>query len=126
MKRWFCFVLATAFLAGGVLSITIAQCGDVVTINNKYTKRLKAPVTFGHKKHADAIKCTECHHTWKKEEQKEPKKCGECHKEAAEGKKLGTKLAHHNQCMGCHKNLKSQGKKTGPTVKCSDCHPSKK
>lgn len=124
MKRWIYFMIAVAFLAGGILSIAIAQ-PDKVTIDNKYPKDLKSPVTFSHKGHADQIACTECHHTWKKEESKTPQKCAECHKADDMGEK-GAKKAYHKQCWtGCHKDLEAQGKPTGPTKKCSECHPSK-
>lgn len=66
MMRWGYLILSAAFLAGVLLSIAIAQ-SDVVTIENKYGKRLKSPVTLSHKKHADTITCTQCHHEWKKE-----------------------------------------------------------
>lgn len=127
MKRWFYLVVAASFLAGGLLSIALAQ-SDMVKIENKYPKRLKNPVTLDHKKHAVAneIACTECHHTWKKPEMKTPQKCAECHKAEDKGEK-GLKRAYHKQCMGCHKELKKQGKTAfGPTTKCSGCHPRKK
>lgn len=125
MKKWLYLLVAASFLAGGLLSIAVADSKDVMTIENKYPKRLKNPVAFPHKKHADAITCTECHHTWKKEERKTPQKCAECHKAEDKGEK-GLKRSHHKNCMGCHKELKKQAKKTGPTTKCSGCHPSKK
>ncbi|RLB07807.1 MAG: cytochrome C [Deltaproteobacteria bacterium] len=127
MKRWVYMVVAVVFLAGGLLSIALAG-PEMVKIENKYTKRLKKPVTFTHKKHAVTYKiaCTECHHEWKKQERKQPQKCAACHKEKKEGKKLGLKRAYHKNCQGCHKALKAQGKKTGPTTKCSGCHPRKK
>ena len=124
MNRWICLIVAAAFLAGGLISITSAQPDDVIKIENKYAKRLKTPVSFLHKKHADAITCTECHHKWKKEEKKTPQKCAECHKAEDKGK-LGLKRSYHTNCMGCHKAAKAQGKKAGPTTKCNDCHPKK-
>lgn len=126
MKRWFHLAVVAAFLAGGLLSIAIAQ-SDMIKIENKYPKRLKNPVTLDHKKHAvtNKIACTECHHTWKKEERKIPQKCAECHKAEDKGEK-GLKRAYHKNCQGCHKELKKQAKSTGPTTKCSGCHPSNK
>ena len=124
MKRWFILMIAVVFVAGGVLSIAIAQA-DKVTIDNTYPKKLKNPVTLPHKAHADKIAlCTECHHTWKKEASKTPQKCAECHKADDKGEK-GLKRSYHKLCMDCHKGLKKQEKPTGPTTKCSGCHPSK-
>ena len=123
MKKWLYLIVAVAFVAGGIISIALAQ-SDNVTIDNQYPKKLKKPVTLSHKAHADRIACTECHHTWKKEECDTPQKCAECHKAEDKGEQ-GLKRAYHQQCKDCHKDLERQGKKTGPTKKCSGCHPSK-
>lgn len=124
MKKWLYVMVAVAFLAGGILSLAIAQA-DKVTIDNKYPKKLKNPVTLSHKLHVDkGVACTECHHTWKKAESKTPQKCAECHKADDKGEK-GLKRAYHKNCMDCHKALKKAGKPTGPTTKCSGCHPNK-
>jgi hypothetical protein len=124
MKRWFYLMIAVAFVAGGILSIALAQ-PDTVTIDNQYPKKLKSPVALSHKLHVDkGVACTECHHTWKKEERATPQKCAECHKADDKGP-TGLKNAYHKNCQGCHKDLKKQGKPTGPTMKCTECHPSK-
>jgi hypothetical protein len=123
MKRWLYLIIAVAFLAGGILSIALAQ-PDKVTIDNKYPNKLKGPVTFNHKVHAANIACTKCHHTWKKEESKTPPQCTQCHKADDTGEKA-LKRVYHKNCQDCHKDLEKQGKTTGPTVKCSDCHASK-
>jgi len=127
MKKWLYMFVAAAFVAGVLISIVVAQGGDTVLIENKYTKKLKEPVTLAHKKHAEdrKIACTECHHMWKQEAGTQPQKCATCHTEQGEEKKLGTKRAYHKQCMDCHKKLKTAGKPTGPTTKCNDCHPKK-
>ena len=124
MMKKICYYLLLViwFLAGGFATISFAQ-PDILKIENKYTKRLKASVTLNHKKHADTISCSECHHEWKKEEKKPPQRCNECHKEKVEEKKAGLKNAYHTTCTGCHKTLTAQGKKAGPTVKCAECHP---
>ena len=123
MKRWFFLMLAVVFVAGGVLSIAIAQA-DKIVIDNKYPAKKKNPVTLAHKMHIDkGVACTECHHTWKKEESKTPQKCAECHKADDTGP-TGLKNAYHSQCYkGCHKKRKAEGKPTGPTGLCSACHP---
>jgi hypothetical protein len=123
MKRWLYLMVAVAFLAGGILGLALAQ-SDKVTINDKYPNKMKGPVTFNHKAHAAATDCTKCHHTWKKEASKTPQMCAECHK-AADTSDKGLKKVFHKQCIDCHKDLQKQGKKTGPTTKCSDCHASK-
>jgi predicted CXXCH cytochrome family protein len=123
MKRWLYLMIAVAFLAGGILSLAVAQ-PDKITINDKFPNQIKGPVTFDHKAHTSATACTTCHHTWKKEASKTPPKCTDCHKAGEAGPK-GLKNAFHKLCMDCHKKLQQEGKKAGPTFKCSDCHASK-
>jgi predicted CXXCH cytochrome family protein len=123
MKKWLYLMVAVAFLAGGILSLAVAQ-PDKVTIDDQFPNKMKGSVTFNHKVHAAAIECTKCHHTWKKEASKTPPKCTDCHK-ASDTSEKGLKRAYHKLCMDCHKDLKKQGKKTGPTTKCSECHASK-
>jgi hypothetical protein len=124
MRKWFYLVVAVAFVAGGIISLAIAQ-PDSVTIDNQYPKKIKNPVALPHKAHVDkGIACTECHHTWKKEERETPQKCAECHK-ADDVYEKGLKRAYHTKCQGCHKDLKKQKKPAGPTTTCTGCHPSK-
>ena len=40
-------------------------------------------------------------------------------------KKVKLEKAFHDQCIKCHKKLKKEKKKTGPTS-CTKCHPKKK
>ena len=128
MKRWIGMTVAVIFVVGGIVALSLAGAPEKITIEHKYTARKKAPVVLSHKKHAEEYKvsCTECHHKWDKEKEKQPKRCSDCHKEKKEGKKLGLKRAFHKSCQGCHKELAKQGKKAGPTTKCSGCHPKKK
>ncbi len=123
MKRWLYLMIAVAFLAGGILSLAVAQ-PDKVTIDDKFPNKIKGPVTLDHKKHASATACNTCHHTWKQEAGKTPPKCTDCHKAGETGPK-GLKNAFHKLCMDCHKKFQQEGKKAGPTTKCNDCHASK-
>ena len=119
---------------------------DTMTMNSAvYKKHSKSLVTFSHKKHnADyKIACTDCHHVFKDgknmwKQGDEVKKCDACHTEAkAPTGKHAPKMskaekiqkyhfsAIHENCQGCHKDLKKAGKPTGPTT-CTGCHPKKK
>lgn len=127
----------TLFLAVGAL--TAADSPDEVVLDpekNGFDKILKGPVKFSHKKHAADYKlaCVECHHVYKdgKNVWKEGDKvqaCKECHKmerteqDGATVYKL--KNAFHKNCKNCHKELKKEGKPTGPFRKCNDCHEKK-
>ncbi|OGP93950.1 MAG: hypothetical protein A2Z19_07890 [Deltaproteobacteria bacterium RBG_16_54_18] len=125
MKRWINSIVLIAFATATIIGIALAQ-PEKITINNKYPNKVQTPVVLSHKVHAAAAACNECHHTLKKGEQPATvQKCAECHKAADSGEK-GLKKAYHSNCQDCHKKLAAEGKKTGPTVKCSGCHPSKK
>jgi hypothetical protein len=72
----------------------------------------KGPVTFDHAKHGKD--CAACHH---KDKAGAEQKCGKCHGDKTEGKKLSAKEAFHTQCKDCHKK-----ENKGPYKKCEDCH----
>ena len=102
---------------------------DTIKIENDYADRKKAPVTLTHKKHAEdyRIACADCHHLYEDgknlfKEGGSVQKCSECHDaQKSEGNVKKLMLAYHDNCMGCHKELKKQAKETGPTT-CSGCH----
>lgn len=123
---------------------TCAEAPDDITMNSKvYKKHKKALVTLTHKKHNVDYKiaCADCHHVYKDgknvwKEGDAVQKCDECHSEAKAPKvkkgepKIPKKekilkyhySAIHENCVGCHKDLKKAAKPTGPTT-CKDCHP---
>jgi len=133
------FFLSMVFVSAG------QQVPDVITMKSSlFKKHKKGLVTFTHKKHTKDYKiaCAECHHVYEggKNVWKEGytvKECMECHNKPGKPKaKKGEKLSQaekikylytaiHTNCKGCHKKLKKEGKKTGPT-KCTGCHPKKK
>ncbi len=72
-------------------------------------------VTFTHVMHIEdyEIDCGECHH---EDMEGGMSKCSNCHEPP--------KRAMHKNCQGCHKQLKNEGKDTGP-VGCRECHTKK-
>jgi hypothetical protein len=119
------------------------ECADTMTMESKvFAKHKKGLVTFTHKKHNVDYKipCADCHHVYKDgknvfKEGDPVQKCAECHSEAkAPSGKDAPKMskeekikkyyysAIHENCAGCHKALKKEGKPTGPTT-CKECHP---
>jgi cytochrome c553 len=124
MKKLIYSIVVVAFATAIIIGIALAQ-PDKVTINNKYPNKIKGPVVLPHKLHASQMACNECHHTWKKDERPTTaQKCSQCHK-ADDTSEKGLKKAFHAKCQDCHKKLAAEGKKAGPTVKCSGCHISK-
>jgi len=119
------------------------QAPDTITMNSTvYDKHTKSLVTFPHKKHNEDYKiaCGDCHHLYKDgknvwKQGDAVQECEACHSQAkpptgntgdaslskAEKIKLYHYSAIHENCVGCHKELKSAGKPTGP-VSCKQCH----
>jgi hypothetical protein len=147
MKKQSLLMLTVAAMAVAfVFSVVYAtqQAPDEITMNSKvYKKHTKVLVTLTHKKHNVDYKipCADCHHVYKDgknvwKEGDAVQKCDECHKEAKAPKakkgepqipkKEQIKQYHysamHENCVGCHKDLKKAAKPTGPTA-CKDCHP---
>jgi len=136
--------MGVAFLFAGVYATQ--QAPDSIVMESKvFAKHKKALVSLSHKKHNVDYKipCADCHHVyeggknvWK--EGDEVKKCDTCHSEAkapkakqgepkmskAEKIKKFYYSAIHENCVGCHKDLKKAAKPTGPTA-CKECHPKK-
>ena len=108
LKKTFAVVAALCFIA----AVAYAAAPDSIVLNAS-----NGNITFNHKKHSTLanVTCKTCHHTMTGTEP--DKKCSDCHKAAAEGKKPSMKDAAHKQCKDCHKKM---GK--GPAVKCTDCH----
>lgn len=124
--------LGTSYLAAGEQEVP----DSFVIKSDLFTNPTKKHIEFTHKKHNEehAIACKECHHLYKDgknvwEEGQEVKKCEACHTvvkpiaECSEAeKKLNLQKAFHDNCKGCHMELKKEKKPTGP-IKCLDCHP---
>lgn len=152
MKKRSLLVLAAAalsvmFVFGMVYAAQ--QAPDSITMNSKvYKKHKKTLVNVSHKKHNVDYKiaCVDCHHVfeggknvWKEGDAVQKCDAAECHDKAkAPRAKKGEKRvsrkdkakqgfhysAIHENCVGCHKDLKKKAKPTGPTA-CKDCHPKK-
>jgi hypothetical protein len=144
MKRLMFILAVAAMSVVFVFAVVNAtqECPDTITMDsNVFPTHSKGLVTFSHKKHnADyKVPCTECHHvyadgknTWKQGDAVQ--ECDACHSEAKApaGAKMSKEekiqkyyySAIHENCLGCHKALKKEGKPTGPTS-CKGCHPAK-
>jgi hypothetical protein len=147
MKKQSLFVFSAVALGVVFLcAVVYAAQGapDTVTMESKlFPKHKKSLVTLTHKKHNVDYKiaCDMCHHVYKDgknvwKEGDTVQRCDACHSEAKaprpkEGEPRLSKAekvrkyyysAIHENCAGCHKDLKKAGKPTGPTS-CSGCHP---
>ena len=126
----------------GVLMITLAlllvltgsplraQPDKIVLDNSKVLDGKTRPaVMLPHNRHVEAgLSCKDCHHIYqdgknildesKLEEGNKDIRCFACH-----GRKSRPNLeqAFHNQCIGCHRKVLKEKKKTGPQY-CGECH----
>jgi hypothetical protein len=107
MKKLLVLLAIVAFV--GTALTAVAQ--DKGPAQIKMDKAKTGVVTFNHATHQTAVPdCAACHHTGGFE------KCSSCHAKADDGAKIKYKSAIHNNCKGCHKEMKK-----GPT-KCKECH----
>ena len=149
MKKRSLLTLAVAGMAVAfLLSVVYAaqEVADTITMNSGvYAKHKKALVNLSHKKHNVDYKipCMDCHHVykdgknvWKQGDVVQKCDVKECHSKAKapkakEGEKRLSRTekarqgfhysAIHENCVGCHKVAKKEGK-VAPT-KCVECHP---
>jgi hypothetical protein len=105
MKKMLILMIAVSFVAVAAMSVVANDKGPAeITLEASM-----GTVTFNHAAHQERnADCTTCHH------QGEFTTCHSCH----DGKGVAPKAkkAFHNNCKGCHAELKS-----GPT-KCKECH----
>ena len=123
-------IACTVFLSYAVLpqKSVSSSAPDTIEIDSKqYKKKTKGALTFSHSDHVGhGLACTECHHIYKDgknvwEEGNAVQKCGECHDaEKKNGNAPNLKIAFHDQCQSCHKNVGSEDK--APVKKCNSCH----
>ncbi len=119
-------VVAVLFIASSLLAQS-----DKITFDplKAFGKSKRPPVTFAHNCHAEAgLSCKDCHHVYengknvldesKLEEGNQGIRCSACH---GPNFKIGLEQAFHDQCIGCHKRLLKEKKKTGPRF-CGQCH----
>ena len=120
------------------------QAPDTITMESKlFPKHKKSLVTLNHKKHnVDYnIACADCHHMYKDgknvwKEGDTVQKCDACHTEAkaptgadapklSKAEKIKTYYysAIHENCVGCHKDLKKADPTKVIPTKCAECHP---
>lgn len=144
--KWISCVVLVAFVVGcgALLAIAADKGQDVIEFKGGavWPTPTKKNVPFSHKKHYEDYKiaCTECHHVYKDgknvwKEGDKVDKCEKCHTEATiqgekklppDQQKLNLKLAFHNNCEKCHKQVKKEKPDSKIPVTCAQCHPGSK
>lgn len=112
---------------------------DIIMLEPELWDALTRPaVKFPHKAHATThnIACTECHHIYEDGKNVWNKgmpvaKCETCHNEPTvrrekqlppEEQKKNLKLAFHDNCRGCHREVKKENSETTAPMSCNQCH----
>ncbi len=121
-----CFALMLIWLpAVGAAQETQESAALTVFSNEK-----RPEAGFDHTLHEDALGesgCALCHHVFDAEQNKlvyaegEESACYECHTDKPDKNTPSIRDASHASCTGCHRTLKKQDKKAGPTT-CGECH----
>ena len=129
--RWCrCLMILVAALIVLNGSLIQGQPDKIVLDHSKdFVRKSRSPVPFPHNRHIEAgLSCKDCHHVFengknvldesKLEEGKPEIRCSTCHRPKS---RIDLEQAFHGQCMGCHKKLLKEKKKTGPRF-CGECH----
>ncbi len=108
------------FLAILVLLALVAASAAAVDSQDKGAETIvldggkSGNVTFPHHLHQNVlVDCMICHSVF-------PQKSGSINELKASGA-LKQKQVMNRQCTACHRKMKKEGKKTGPTT-CTSCH----
>ena len=107
------FVVMTMLVANMAFS---AEKEKVIKAVIELTAGNKGDITFPHEEHRKVIKdCMTCHTLF-------PQKTGAISSQMAAGKLQKKQVMNH--CLACHRSMKAENKKTGPTS-CAQCHKKK-
>jgi hypothetical protein len=108
--------------------VTCGECHaeDVTVISNREPMGLDRSLHFRHVK-ASENKCERCHHEYDPAAKKlfyakgREGACLYCHKQQTEENRISNRLASHQACINCHRDLRLQKKEAGP-MECGGCH----
>ena len=124
----------------------VVPMGIIVIKPDPSVKQMRAPVEFDHAKHF-TYDCRTCHHKWEGKEKISSCTASNCHDLLKAPKKPTRylvytkegikyyKYAYHQNCIGCHKEIKIKQEKMEAAYKasdiekkvvptsCSECHP---
>ena len=124
----------------------VVPMGIIVIKPDPSVKQMRAPVEFDHAKHF-TYDCRTCHHKWEGKEKISSCTASNCHDLLKAPKKPTRylvytkegikyyKYAYHQNCIGCHKEIKVKQEKMEAAYKtseiekkvvptsCNECHP---
>lgn len=130
---------STAPATGNASADENPSASDVIIIKARlWPEHTKEPVRFTHERHHTeyGIACDQCHHVYENgknvwQEGMEVRKCQACHNEPTikgetklptEVQKKNLKLAFHNNCRSCHRDVRRDNPDSKAPVICSGCH----
>ncbi len=138
VKKLLIVFVATAFVIGGLISVSYAATDKgpaEITLQTKGKKGKFAHAVFPHAKHQEKYDCATCHHSMKDGKQvpytegMKIQPCDACHnKEVLAGKKMGKehldtlKGAAHARCRECHDKEAAKNPALKAIKSCNNCH----
>ncbi len=115
---WRCVLLAAVLLAAAGVWAAAGADPDRGAAEIVLEGGSSGPVAFPHRTHQEVVEdCMVCHSAF-------PQEAGSIERLKAAGE-LKKKQVMNKQCTACHKRMKREGGKTGPTT-CKTCHASGK
>ena len=99
-------------------------------MNYIFTNMKRPAPEFDHDIHEGAFNnggCAKCHHVMDEKTNKlvysegDEASCAECHTTQKEVKKTALREAYHQDCTSCHRTMRKNNEKSGPTT-CGECH----
>lgn len=108
--------------------VTCGECHatEATTVSTRKPMGLDRSLHYRHVK-ANENKCERCHHEYDPAAKKlfyakgREGACLYCHKAQSEENRISHRLASHQACINCHRDLALQKKEAGP-LECSGCH----
>ncbi|MBI5063774.1 MAG: cytochrome C [Desulfatitalea sp.] len=112
--------------AAGPVSCGDCHAQDAKVVSIRDPMGLDRSLHFRHVK-ANEKKCERCHHAYDPAVKKlfyakgKESACLYCHKQQSEENRISNRLASHQACINCHRDLLLQKKTAGP-MECGGCH----
>jgi predicted CXXCH cytochrome family protein len=125
-------VFVVALLLVGAYWETPSAQEEMITIDHQdvFAELRRPAVDFPHSLHEDSLSeagCGACHHDVDADTgelvylEGEEQECSACHDRTRAARTPALREAFHQSCTGCHRRMKQDTGKTGPTT-CGECH----
>jgi len=126
----FVLYLFTVFLSQSVAKEEATEPESLGQPLKIFSNQARPLPEFDHTLHEEGLGetgCAKCHHVLDDEQNRliysegEETACSECHNSESSDNLLAMREASHASCTGCHREMKKEKEKAGPTT-CGECH----